>query len=493
MYQLTIAPQVRTLSAPDGSNLMSVLRSAGIFLDAPCGGNGTCGKCAVLVDGQRVLACQTTIHADMTVSIPEAARLLILQEHNTPAANRTPDSEGYLLAFDIGTTSVVCFLLDGASGTELAKCSMLNPQAAFGADVISRIRAALEGELEVLRDEIRRGMTELIQTVCSSSGTSPKDITCISVVGNPAMQQLFLGIPPDNLAGVPFGPVLTQAKRIPCEGFLPVCPKAELLVIPDISGYIGADTLACVLSTGMYRQEEMTLLVDIGTNGEMVLGNQHRMLACSTAAGPALEGANIRFGMRAAPGAIDHVWVENGAIRCSVIGGGQAAGICGSGLIDAIAAALELGLINKRGRILSGEEREGQRILCLTDTVYLTQEDIRQVQLAKGAVHAGILLMARELDIPMARIDRVLLAGAFGSFLNPASACRIGLLPEELLPRIEAVGNAAGSGAKLLACDKKMLPLAQKLSEQIEFLELATLPDFAKTFARSMNFREGNL
>ena len=212
------------------------------------------------------------------------------------------------------------------------------------------------------------------------------------------------------------------------------------------------------------------------------------MTACSTAAGPALEGAKIRFGMRGAPGAIDHVWVEDGKIRCSVIGGGEAKGICGSGLIDAVASLLELGLLNARGRLLADEEADGERIARLTDTVYITQNDIREVQMAKGAIAAGISLMARELGIEISQIDKVLLAGAFGSFLKPESACRIGLLPDELLKKITAVGNAAGSGAKMMACSKDEFARTDELISHIEFIELASLPDFQREFAKNMRF-----
>ena len=192
--------------------------------------------------------------------------------------------------------------------------------------------------------------------------------------------------------------------------------------------------------------------------------------------------------MRGTAGAIDHVWLEDGEIKCSVIGGGQAKGICGSGLIDAVAVGLKLGLINKRGRI----QNEGH-ILPLTENIYLTQEDVRQVQLAKGAICAGIILMAKQLDLEVDAIRKVQLAGAFGSFMDPASACRIGLLPEVLLDRIEAVGNAAGSGAKLLACNQNLLPFAKELTEKIEFLELASIPAFSKIFAKAMTFREETL
>ena len=484
-HQVTILPQNTSALAETGASLLQVLRNAGTPLDAPCGGNGKCGKCKVILDGKEVLACQVTVDRDMTVHIPQAAGLNVLQTGISATHTMDPAKEGPLLAFDIGTTSVVCFLLDEKTGGELAKSSMLNPQTPFGADVISRIQAALRGELAQETKAIRDGMTALIQNVCQDAGTDPAHIGIVSVVGNPAMQQLFLGISPENLAGVPFAPVLTEAKTIPCGDILPICPNADLLIVPDISCYIGADTMGCVLSTRLFEKEEVTLMVDIGTNGEMVLGNKDRMIACSTAAGPALEGANIQFGMRGTSGAIDHVWLEDGQVKCSVIGGGPAQGICGSGLIDAVAAGLEMGLLNKRGRIQNEDH-----VFHLTENIWLTQDDIRQVQLAKGAIYAGILLMAKQLGLEVQEIQKGQLAGAFGNYLTPKSACRIGLLPEQLLEKIEAVGNAAGSGAKMLACDQKRLPLTQKLTEKIEFLELASLPEFSRTFAKAMNFQE---
>lgn len=485
MPRIFISGEDREIVADSGEILLDVLKRHGIYPDAPCGGNGTCGRCRVAANGEEVLSCRTAVDRDMTVVLPEPEDLCILQESISTGKTMDPLREGYLLAFDIGTTSVVCMLLDGKTGEELAKSSILNPQTAFGADVVTRIRAALGGELEQLTGMIRTAMTELIQTVCDEAKIFSEEIGVVSVVGNSAMQQLFLGIRPENLAEVPFAPVLTEAKSISCKDILPVCPNACLLVVPDVSGYIGADTMGCILATELYKSRETVLLVDIGTNGEMVLGNRNRMIACAAAAGPALEGANIHMGMRGAKGAIDHVWLENGKVKCSVIGGGEAKGICGSGIVDAVAAGLELGRINKRGKV-----QTESHILRLTETVYLTQEDIRQVQLAKGAICAGILLMAKQLGIEVADIQKVLLAGAFGSFLNPESACRIGLLPEALLEKIEIVGNAAGGGAKMLACDRKLLPLTQELTGKIEFLELANLREFPRTFAMAMNFRE---
>lgn len=481
---ITLPENNKIFSVSAGVNLLDALKENGIYPDAPCGGNGTCGKCTMLVNGTEVLACKTVVDRDMTVVLPQA-EIRILQESFCAEQSIDPLRDGYLLAFDIGTTSVVCVLLDGKTGAELAQSSVLNPQVAYGADVITRIQQAVQGKLAFLTQLIRHAMTDLTQTVCDDAGISPKKVGVVSVVGNPAMQQLFLGICPENLSEIPFVPALTEAKAVSCKEILPICSEAQLLIVPDIAGFIGADTIGCLLATKLYEDDALTLLVDIGTNGEMVLGNRDGMIACATAAGPALEGANIQFGMRAAEGAIDHVWTEDGKILCSVIGDGAAKGICGSGLVDAVAVGLQLGLINKRGRILSDDH-----VLPLTEKIYLTQEDIRQVQLAKGAIYAGITLLAKQLGVEIEEIQKVQLAGAFGSFLNPENACRIGLLPEALLQKIEAVGNAALSGAKMLACNKKLLPFTRNLVERTGFLELASLPSFPRIFAKAMLFRE---
>jgi uncharacterized 2Fe-2S/4Fe-4S cluster protein (DUF4445 family) len=323
----------------------------------------------------------------------------------------------------------------------------------------------------------------MVTDLCRDAGVEPEGIRVVSVVGNPAMQQLFLGLPTDNLTAIPFAPVLREARIVDASTYLPACKNANLLIVPDISGFVGADTVAAVMASGMDGREETALLVDIGTNGEMVMGNAGRLAACSTAAGPALEGASIRFGMPGRPGAIDHVWLEDGKIQCSVIGGAEAVGICGSGIVDAVAAALELGLLNKRGKILRED-----RIIPLTDQVFLTQEDIRQVQLAKGAIAAGIDLLAEYLGIELKDIQRVYLAGAFGTYMNAASACRMGLLQPVLLDKITAIGNAAGSGAQMLAADRTALESADVLARSVEFVELAALPRFSRCFAKNMEF-----
>lgn len=472
--------QNHTLPAADGDNLLAILRNSGLTPDAPCGGNGTCKKCRVLVDGKEVLACQYKVHSDIQVELPRKVKAEVLTAGAKASVAVNPIKAGYLAAFDIGTTTVVCFLLS-PDGEEIAVESMLNPQQPYGADVVSRIQRAIKGDREALTDAIRKGMRELLQRCCERAQITAKKICVVSVVANPCMQQLFMGMEVNNLATVPFIPVITKAKVVSAEEYLPDCKNAALLIVPDISGYVGADTMGCVIATRMYQAKDTVLMVDIGTNGEMVLSHGGRMVACSTAAGPALEGANIQFGMRGCLGAIDHVTEEG----CTVIGGVEAVGICGSGLIDAVAVMLNKGILNKRGRVLTEDHN-----YFLTDKVYLTQEDIRQVQMAKGAIAAGIQLMTEYFGMTVSDIDRVILAGAFGSFMNPASACRIGLLPEVLQGKIRAVGNIAGSGSKMLAVNKEQLELTQTLVEKTEFLELASLPNFQRTFAKSMTFLE---
>lgn len=498
-YTVTVLPAGRKLSAQPGKNLLALLRSASLAPEAPCGGNGKCGKCTVQVDGKPMLACGYPVSGDVTVHVTATkTHTQILTDGYGAEVELQPLREGAMAAFDIGTTTVVCYLLEAGTGHLLAAVSAVNPQQSYGADVISRIQRALAGEMEAQTRLIREQMASLLEDACRQAGVLPETVGAISVVGNPCMQQLFLGILPENLAKIPFAPVLTKAEVGEVGDIFPCCPHAALITVPDISGYVGADTVGCVLASGLDREEKRTLLVDIGTNGEMVLGNRERMIACATAAGPALEGARIRFGMRGEPGAIDHAALVGNTLSLSVIGGGEAVGICGSGLIDIAAVLLDAGVVNARGRLAEpgaalplGDrifETEGQRCFRLTDSVYLIQDDIRQLQLAKGAIASGIELMAAQLGGGVETIDRVLLGGAFGSFIRPESACRIGLLPPQLLGRIQAIGNAAGSGARRVACSGAELHRAQTIADKAEFLELAALPEFQRTFAKSMRF-----
>ena len=478
MPVIEIPEQNRRFSVAAGTDLLTALKQNGIYPDAPCGGHGTCGKCRVTVDGQEVLACKTVVRQDMVVTLPQE-QVIALRAGVAASGTGTGD---YALAVDVGTTTVAAWLI-GPDGQALAADGVPNPQIAFGADVVTRIRSALAGQAEAMPHSIHRCVEDLALSLCHRCAVDPARIRQVTLVGNPAMQQLFLGIPVDNLSQVPYDAVLLQSKWVPAADYIPALINGQLAVPANVSGFLGSDILAGVLATGMDRQEELCLLVDIGTNGEMVLGNRHRLVACSTAAGPALEGAGISCGMRAANGAIDHLWREDGGFGCSVIGNGVAAGICGSGLVDAVAAALDAELLNHRGRITQGADT-----IDLGHGIALTQEDIRQVQQAKGAIAAGIYLLAQQLQVQLADIHRVYLAGAFGSFLNPESVCRIGLLPPELFGKIAIMGNTAGSGARLLLRETGAMERFQQLRDTVEHVSLATAPDFARCFARQMYF-----
>ena len=471
--RVTVLPQKQNMEAVAGENLLEVLRRGGIFPDAPCGGNGTCGKCRVTVDGREVLACRTAVYGDLQVILPQARETVILTEGISP---KLETDGGVALAVDIGTTTVAAYLLE--NGTLLALESRKNPQAAYGADVVTRLHHALKGKKDLLTEAIRSCVAEITGSLLEKTGKTRLDTVC--VVGNPAMEQIFLGMAVDNLVKPPFAPALTRAEILEGGHILSQWEGARLLAVPNISGYVGADTVACVAAAGMDKAEKLTLLVDIGTNGEMVLGNKDRLVACATAAGPALEGAGIRFGMQAAPGAIDRVDRD---FTCHVMGGEKATGICGSGLLDAVAVALHSGLINQRGRILNESHT-----LPLTDGVFLTQEDIRQLQQAKGAIAAGIRLMAEHLGVALTDIETVYLAGAFGTFLDPHSACRVGLIPAELEDRIQPIGNAAGSGAKQFACSREAFEDTDRIVSSVALLELASQLAWAKCFAQSMRF-----
>jgi len=477
--RLKILPQGITLTAECGQSLLSVLRENALAPDAVCGGNGKCGKCAVTVNGRRVLACEAEVQGDMTVVLDTVdAEVLAAADFSADGTDGV-----YALAYDIGTTSVVCCLIS-PEGALLSDEGRLNPQAGYGADVVTRIQSACAGTLAAQSKLIRDCLCDMALTVCEKAGVMPSDVCTVSVVGNPAMQQIFLGADTKNLIEIPFAPLITSALTMTAKEYIPVCENAALRVVPDASGYVGGDTAACVLSCKMHEDECLCLLVDIGTNGELVLGNKDRLYCCSAAAGPALEGAQITLGMRSSVGAIKSVKALDGGFDCRTIDGAEPVGICGSGLIDALAACLELGLINNRGRIKNGDR------IYLCDTVYITQEDIRQLQLAKGAISAGIILLAKAAGVELCDIDRVYLAGAFGSALNPESACRTGLIPTELRGKIIPVGNAAGAGACLAAVSEALFGETDAIVKSMEPVELADLPDFSRVFASQMYFKE---
>ncbi|MFZ5644758.1 MAG: ASKHA domain-containing protein [Bacillota bacterium] len=424
------------------------------------------------------------------------------------------DTTGTMLgmAFDIGTTTIVGYLLDLYDGKELSIVSALNPQTRFGADVITRITFANReaGGLHKLQAAVTEAINKLIGEAAEKAGVSRSHIYGVSIAANTCMHHLFLGINPHSIAVSPYTPVLREPLTVnAAELKIDINQAGKIFVLPNIAGFIGADATAVLLATELDRSEDIKLIIDIGTNGEIALGSKERILACSAAAGPAFEGAQISSGMRGAVGAIDHVyWREK--LTYSVIGGGRPLGICGSALLDAVAGLVELGIVSKRGKLtfdqltntvakgLEGHmaEHGGQAAFLLADAdktahgrpIMITQSDIRELQLAKGAMAAGVRILMEKYGIKAGDIKEVLLAGAFGNYLNPHSACVIGLIPPELESKIKMIGNAAGTGARLAVLSQSEYRRAADISGFVEFVELGSYPKFNSVFAESMYF-----
>jgi len=401
----------------------------------------------------------------------------------------------YGLAVDIGTTTLAGYLCDLHSGQVLSTDAMLNPQVAYGEDVMSRIAyaAANREGLAKLHACVIEGVNTIVRNAATQAGLQPEDISELVVVGNTAMHHLFLNIDPQPLGRTPFPPAVHRSLDIRARELgLNVHQSANVHVLPIEAGFVGADNVAVLIAEEPYAQDEMVLIIDIGTNGELALGNRERLLCCSCAMGPAFEGDHIRFGMRAAPGAIEKVTIDPQTLEVTfeVIGGGRARGICGSGIIDAVAEMLQAGVIDKSGRLRRGEA-EGFIIARAEQTaiggdITISQDDIRAVQLAKAAAYAGAKVLMGKLGI--ATLDRVILAGAFGSCIDKEQALRIGLFPDCDLERVHSVGNAAGDGARIALLNVDKRAEAERVAREVDYVELTAEPQFVREFTEAMHF-----
>lgn len=522
-----------------GTSLLDALRSGGIAVDSECGGRGTCGECRVhflqgappptvedaallsqddLAAGWR-LACLTFLSADCRVAIPQRiararrAGLHILTEATAAPAARAEERRrpGYGLAVDVGTTTVVCYLMDTAAALQLGVASFANPQSAFGPDVVSRIAYAHRGPAE-LRELQRRLVSHLeksFASLCRSAGVSPGAVSMITAAGNMTMMHLLRGVDPWPLGVAPYEPVFTELPPFPARelGFKRF-GGCELQILPGVGGHVGSDIVAGVLGLDLARLPGLSLFIDLGTNGEVVLASKRTLAGASCAAGPAFEGVHISSGMPALPGAIERVDEEDGRLQLDTIDRAKPAGLCGTGLIDAVALLLRRGLILPSGRFLAPaqapdalpldlrrrlREDGGERRFVLVEEgprgdVAVTQQDIREVQLAKAAVRATIDLLLREAGLEPEAIDAVFVAGGFGSFLRSESILALGIVPEGVRGRIHAAGNTAGLGAKLALVYPDRLREAHRLARRMRHVELVSREDFRQAFADSMTF-----
>lgn len=419
----------------------------------------------------------------------------------------------YGIAVDIGTTTLVGSLLDLNRGRELAVSSRLNPQVTCGADVISRITYIGEKKegLRELHEAIIEAINNMIRELIKKAGVERKKIYRMTVAGNSAMQHIFLRLSPVNLGVIPFSPVVKEPVEVKAKELgLEILPRAHVYVFPTIAGFVGGDTIALILATRLHKSREVKLAVDVGTNGEVVLGNRERLVAASTAAGPAFEGARISRGMPATSGAVEKVIMGEEVIY-NTIGNLPPIGICGSGLLDAVAGLLERGIVDGTGRVLPREKvdknipssllsrilkgEKGNDFLLVKSgetgdkkPLLLTQRDIREFQLAKGAIFAGIQILKRMMNLKDKQIGEILLAGAFGNYLRKENAVKVGLIPPLALEKIIYVGNTSLSGAKLALLSRKMAREAEKISRQVEYVELTLQESFQTEFASSLLF-----
>ena len=490
-----------------GQTLLEVLRGRE-SVSAPCGGQGTCGKCTVYLVEQEgetpVLACRTEARDGMTVRIP-AQEPLAVALAGTVQAEFSPDGglAGCGIACDIGSTTVVCQLVELSTGKQIAVLGQGNAQRSFGGDVISRIKAAMDGRLPALTDAIRGQLADMILLLCREAQVEPGQISRMAVAANTTMCHLLDGLDPAGLGAAPFTPVSRFGDCRPA-GALGLPFDGEVYLAPAVSGYVGGDITADLLAVGADEAEAPILLIDVGTNGEMALGYGDHFVCCSTAAGPAFEGAQLSCGMTAAPGAVSAVEWSGGQLTCTTIGGGGAVGLCGSGLLDAVAVMLSLGAVDETGRVLDPEEDEipadaapylfltedGEPAFRFSPQVYVTQADVRKLQLGKGAIAAGVRVLLDEYGVDESQVSRLLLAGGFGSRLRPESAARIGLIPQSLLPVTAAIGNAAAEGARLTLCAGQARSRILTLRDRMEYRELSGMAAFNAAYLDAMMFPE---
>jgi len=441
-------------------------------------------------------------------------KLIYLPDNFQPQveAMENDGQEKYGVAFDIGTTTVVGMLWDLTTAKLIDVIALTNPQSVYGADVISRITYSMQSaeHLKLLKDKVRDCLNEIITEFTLRHPVDPQNMIKATVVGNTTMSHLFLGMDPSSLARAPFEPAFSgPVEKTAVELGLLIRESASVYVLPNIAGHVGSDIVGVLLASEIKTLSGARLAIDIGTNGEIVLAHNGKMLVCSTAAGPAFEGARIYQGMRAARGSIESVRIENGEVKVRIIENAEPIGICGSGLIDAVAQMLDAGLINYKGNILKESDavslglstdlaarlRNGHSgnefVLVWKDQgedIVITQKDIREVQLAKGAVYGGIIILMQCLGVELEQLDEIMLAGAFGSYINKRSILRIGMVPNVSEDKITHIGNAAGVGACMALLSERERKEADIQSKEAEHIELALHPDFEKEYINAMYF-----
>ena len=522
--QIRVHPNGRRFQTKKGSVLMASLLDRNIFLRSDCGGKGRCGKCRVKVaepgDAFRYEnACEFRVDTDIEIEIPEVS---LLSSHIiTKAPAELPGTfrqkflnakgeDTYGIAVDLGTTTIAVYLCNTARGEAVASLAVKNPQVLYGDDVMNRIGAVGQAfeNLEKMQRLVVRAIEWGIKELCRSNALEPEIVEKITVVGNPAMIHIFAGVDPSSIGVSPYQPAFYDAERFQASdlGFKQM--DFPVQVLSQVSGFIGGDILAAAMASDFEHMPDGTLLIDLGTNGELILKAGGRLFATSCATGPAFEGATLSCGMQAVPGAVNRVRIEDGrdfpaVTRIQSAGGPKAkpSGICGTGVISAVAQFCKNNIIGpggaftpEPGRIALAKEASGSmRYDIVPDTltqngsaVFISQKDIRSVQLGKAALMTGIEFLLKRAGLK--EPDTLIIAGAFGTYMDKADMMTIGMIPRLNPDRVRAVGNAAGAGAVMVLCDETCLDLSSRMANELEVIELAGDPGFQNRFVENLGF-----
>ncbi|MCW4050000.1 MAG: ASKHA domain-containing protein [Candidatus Bathyarchaeota archaeon] len=557
VYDVVFQPDGRRGRFNKDTTILQAARELGVDINTICGGAGSCGKCIVKIiqGGEKLseptyketqllgkddlrngfrLACLTEIKGDSVVLVPKESRTgtqrLQTEGLDTPVsfephirkitvgdettifhgdrAIDTLTSDTRILGFsvDIGSTKLAGYLIDLSDGSVLGVETAMNPQIPYGEDIISRLTYALRDQesWKLLHESLVEGIDKLLKEACIKADVSPMEVYEHVLVGNTTMQHFFLGLDIEPLTHSPFTPANLGHRDVSQASLGLGNPMGNIHVLPLIAGFVGADCVAAILATEVYKSDDLSFLIDIGTNTEIVIGNKDRLVACSCASGPAFEGAHIKHGMRAASGAIEGVWIDQDTLEPAVktIDDAEPVGVCGSGLIDALSGMLRTGIIDTSGRIRT--ENQHPRIRkngntseyvlvwkkdsALREDIVLTQLDVRELQKGKAAMFSGAHIAMTKLGVTASEVKKVYIAGAFGTYINRESAINVGMLPEFPLMNIEHVGNAAGTGARMALISKSSREEAKSIAKKVEYIELASQPEYNKAYMDSLMF-----
>ena len=485
--------------------ILQALQNAGIqSITAPCGGKGACKKCSVFVRGKgfsgSCLSCTTKAEDGMIVEIEPEERSSFAETSSGAVFEPDPCQSGYAAACDIGTTTVVCRLLDLKTGRMLAGVSGSNSQRIFGGDVLSRLKAAEEGHADEIHALIIQQIDQFMAELCRKAQVSAEDIKLLAVTGNTIMMHFFAGLDPAGICTAPFTPLSLFGETV-SGGDLGLAFSGNVYICPAVSGFIGGDVLCSVLSGGMAESEGNMLLIDLGTNTELIMGNRDQMTACAVDGGAAFKASLLEHGMTASVGAISGVKYADGELKLEVLGDVKPKGICGSGFIDVLGIMLREGILDEMGHIAEPDEtdsalsrytgeEDGRQVFYLTEdkNIFISQADISKFQLAKAAIYAGTQILAEETGISLSELDRLLLGGGFGTFAHRSNSAVLGVIPSECKGKTVKLGNAALAGASSAALSEKARAELSRIQKAVRVIDLPTHPSFDDAYTEGMIF-----